>query len=131
MPALLGFLEAVQRPDGELPYELAGTAPEAGSGAPNRTRIHYLCHQYNAFQCVKLAWYAHATGDARARVIAVRVAGFLAGGVTESGSVRASCGSRLPEVIYYSDAVAMALQSLTCYIKEFFTVKLMSVMRSL
>jgi hypothetical protein len=115
VPALLDFLAAVQRPDGELPYELAGTAPEAGSGAPNRTRLHYLCYQYNAFQCIKLAWYAHEHGDARARAIAVNLARFIAGGVTESGAVRASCGSRLPEVIYYSDSVAMALHTVTQY----------------
>lgn len=106
VPALLGFLEKVQLPSGELPYELAG-ADEP------RTRLHYLCYQYNAFQCMKLAWFAEAHGDARARGLAVRLADFLATGVLDSGAVRASCSSRLPEVIYYADAVAMALWSVT------------------
>ncbi len=106
VPALLGFLEAAQLPSGELPYELAGV------GEP-RTRVHYLCHQYNAFQCMKLAWFAEAHGDARARGLAVRVSDFLATGVLDSGAVRASCSSALPEVIYYADAVAMALHAVS------------------
>jgi len=106
VPAMLGFLEAVQLPSGELPYELAG-------GNEPRTRPHYLCHQYNAFQCMKLAWYAAAHDDARARRLAERVSDFLATGVLPSGAVRASCMSVLPEVVYYADAVAMALHTVT------------------
>jgi len=106
VPALLGFLEAVQRPTGELPYELAGL------GEP-QSREHYLCYQYNAFQCMKLAWHAESHGDARARGLAVRLADYLAGGVLTSGAVRASCGSILPEVVYYADAVAMALHAVS------------------
>ena len=106
VPALLGFLEAVQMPSGELPYELAG-------GNEPRTRPHYLCYQYNAFQCMKLAWYAAAHGDARARVVAERLSDFLASGVLPSGAVRASCTSVNPEVIYYADAVAMALHTVS------------------
>jgi hypothetical protein len=103
---LLGFLEAVQLPSGELPYELGGKYEVS-------TRIHYLCYQYNAFQCMKLAWHAEAHGDARAQALAMRIARFLAGGVTGSGAVRAACGSRLPEVVYYADAVGMALHTVT------------------
>jgi len=103
---LLTFLEAVQMPSGELPYELAGQGE-------SRTRLHYLCYQYNAFQCMKLAWYAADHGDVRARLIAERVSDYLATGVLASGAVRASCASRLPEVIYYADAVAMALHTVS------------------
>ena len=103
---LLGFLESVQLPNGELPYEV-GVRYEA------RPRDHYLCYQYNAFQCMKLAWFAEAHGDERARALAVRLAGFLARGVTESGSVRASCQARWPEVVYYADAVGTALHTVT------------------
>ena len=102
VPELLGFLEAVQLPSGELPYELPG--PHAP-----RLRVHYLCHQYNAFQCIKLAWHAAAHGDSRARALAGRLADFLAGGVLPTGAVRASCASARPEVIYYADAVGFAL----------------------
>lgn len=103
---LLGFLEAVQRPNGELPYEISGR------GEP-RTRIHYLCYQYNAFQCMKLAWFAEAHGEPRAREIATRIAAFLTRGVTASGAVRASCHAVLPEVVYYADAVGLALHTVT------------------
>jgi len=106
VPELLGFLEAVQRPSGELPYELPSPHAE-------RTREHYLCYQYNAFQCLKLAWFATANGEARARRLAGRLAAYLATGVTASGAVRASCGARLPEVVYYADAVGLALDTAT------------------
>ncbi len=106
VPGLLGFLEAVQLPSGELPYEIGGRYQA-------RTRIHYLCYQYNAFQCMKLAWYAETHGDVRARTLAVRIAGFLVGGVTAMGSVRASCHAVLPEVVYYADAVGLALHTVT------------------
>jgi len=106
VPALLTFLEAVQMKTGELPYELAG-------GNEPRTRPHYLCYQYNAFQCMKLAWFAADLGDARARAIAERLSDFLATGVLASGAVRASCASVLPEVVYYADAVGMALHAVS------------------
>src|SRR5262249_43377767 len=103
---LLGFLEAVQLPTGERPYRI-------GSYYQRRTRVHYLCYQYNAFQCMKLAWYAEAHRDPRARALAVRIADYLKGGVTASGAVRASCQSLLPEVVYYADAVGLALHTVT------------------
>ena len=106
VPKLLTFLEHVQMPSGELPYELAG-------GNEPRTRPHYLCFQYNAFQCMKLAWFASDHADARARAVAERLSDFLATGVLASGAVRASCSSVLPEVVYYADAVAMALHTVT------------------
>jgi len=108
VPKLLGFLEAVQLPSGELPYEI-------GSPSEPRTRIHYLCYQYNAFQCMKLAWYAQAHGDARARAMATRIAAYLSGGVTPTGAVRASCDALLPTVVYYADAVGLALHTVTRY----------------
>ena len=106
VPAMLGFLEAVMLDSGELPYELAGPHEP-------RTRLHYLCYQYNAFQCMKLAWYAREHDDARARALAVRLADYLATGVTASGAARASCDHAKPEVIYYADAVAMALHTVS------------------
>jgi hypothetical protein len=111
VPSLLSFLEAVQLPSGELPYELA--SPHPGSAAEARTRVHYLCYQYNAFQCMKLAWFALEHDDARARTLATRLADYLASGVTSGGAARASCESVLPEVIYYADAVGLALHVVT------------------
>jgi hypothetical protein len=106
VPAMLGFLEAVQYDSGELPYELP-------SPHEPRHQPHYLCYQYNAFQCMKLAWYAHQTGDVRARALAVRLASYLATGVRDDGAVRASCAAAHPEVLYYADAVAMALHTVS------------------
>jgi hypothetical protein len=106
VPELLGFLEAVQKSSGELPYELPSP------NAPH-TREHYLCYQYNAFQCMKLAWYGAEQNDARARSLAERLASYLTTGVMASGAARASCSSRWPEVVYYADAVGLALETVT------------------
>lgn len=106
VPEMLGFLEAVMLPTGELPYELPGAHEP-------RLRVHYLCYQYNAFQCMKLAWHASLHGDELARTLALRVARYIATGVLESGAVRASCQRRKPEVLYYADAVGMALHTVT------------------
>lgn len=106
VPRLLRFLETVQRPSGELPYELGGVHDP-------RTREHYLCYQYNAFQCLKLAWFATATGDERARALSIGLADYLAGGVLRNGAVQASCHSVLPEVTYYADATGWALETVT------------------
>jgi hypothetical protein len=46
-------------------------------------------------------------------VIAERVSDFLTTGVLPSGAVRASCASALPEVVYYADAVGMALHTVS------------------
>ena len=87
----------------------------AVSSFEKRTQMHYLCYQYNAFQCMKLAWYAHQHDDERAKALAVRLAGYLATGVLASGAVRASCDSVTPEVLYYADAVGMALHTVSAY----------------
>jgi hypothetical protein len=108
VPRMLDFLNGVMRPSGELPYELAGQFE-------SRTQMHYLCYQYNAFQCMKLAWYAHEYDDDRAKALSVRMASYLATGVLASGAVRASCGSSNPEVLYYADAVGMALHTVDAY----------------
>ena len=62
---------------------------------------------------MKLAWHAQTHGDARARALAERVSDFLASGVLPTGAVRASCSHVNPEVVYYADAVAMALHTVT------------------
>ncbi len=102
VPGLLDFLEAVQYPSGEFPYELPGPHD-------SRHQPHYLCYQYNAFQAMKLWWHHEATGDPRASRLAGRVTTFLEGGVRANGSARSGCGQDLPEVVYYADALAIAL----------------------
>jgi len=102
VPALETFLEAVQYPSGELPYELPGRHDP-------RHQPHYLCYQYNAFQALKLWWHFEAHADARAEALARRITGYLKSGVRPSGASRCACGVDLPEVVYYADVLALAL----------------------
>jgi hypothetical protein len=102
VPDLLTFLEAVQYPGGELPYELPGEHD-------SRHQPHYLCYQYNSFQALKLWWHHEAHGDPRAGELARRVTEYLRGGVLPSGASRCACGVDLPEVVYYADVLALAL----------------------
>ncbi|MBI5837816.1 MAG: hypothetical protein HZB25_11260 [Candidatus Eisenbacteria bacterium] len=104
VPALETFLEAVQEPTGEFPYELPGRHDA-------RHQPHYLCYQYNAFQALKLWWHHEAHGDARAGGLARRATAYLRGGVRRGGASRCDCFHDLPEVLYYADVLALALQS--------------------
>jgi hypothetical protein len=98
---MIAWLEKVQKDNGELPYCVGG----AGGG----DRPHFLCFQYNAFQCLNLARYYRLTGDATARRILERLAGFLSTGITDDGAARCDCYHDLPEVPYYTAALGAAL----------------------
>jgi hypothetical protein len=102
--ALLDFAAAVQLPSGELPY-IIGNQYE-------RSRPHYLCYQYNAFQFLQLAW-ANALRPGRwAEELIPKLAGYLATGVQPSGACAKNChyaGGGGPEVDYYTGAMAAAL----------------------
>ena len=95
------FLTDVQLPSGELPYVVESPY--------ERGREHYLCFQYNAFQFMKLAWCARIDPQSGARNLLPGLARFLQAGVTESGASAADCTHRLPEVDYYTAALAAAL----------------------
>ena len=100
--AMVDFLEAAQLPTGELPYIVDGPLEKG--------RPHYLCYQYNAFQFLMLAWSAALRINSRTRRILPALAGFLAQGVTKSGSSAASCFSVRPETDYYTAVLAAALR---------------------
>ncbi len=98
---LLEFLADVQLPSGELPYIVESPF--------ERGREHYLCFQYNAFQFMKLAWCARLDPQSRALDLLPGLARFLQAGVTGRGASAADCTHRLPEVDYYTAALATAL----------------------
>jgi hypothetical protein len=101
--AMLEFVAASQLPSGELPYIV--------DGPYERSRDHYLCFQYNAFEFLKLAWSERLRPASATRQILPPLAGFLAGGVRPNGSSAPDCfqvaaGS---EVDFYTAVLAAAL----------------------
>ncbi|MGH9354720.1 MAG: hypothetical protein ACRD10_01155 [Terriglobia bacterium] len=98
---LLEFVADVQLPSGELPYVVESPW--------ERGREHYLCFQYNAFQFMKLAWCVRLDPQSGARKLLRGLAQFLQAGVTGHGASAADCRHRLPEVDYYTAALAAAL----------------------
>lgn len=101
---MLEWLVEVQRPDGELPYEV-GSDRESG-------RLHFLCYQYNAFEFMDLVHYHRITDDDRVRPVMERLVGYLSAGLND-GVARFQCSERGPEVLYYNAAVAQALSQAT------------------
>jgi hypothetical protein len=91
--------------DGELPYAVAS---DQGSG-----RLHFLCHQYNAFEFMDLVHYRRITGDDSVVPMMQSLAGFLGTGFTDEGFARYDCTNSKVEVPYYSAAVAQALDQAT------------------
>jgi hypothetical protein len=100
--AMLDFLVGTQLSTGELPYIVDG---------PNeKSRIHYLCYQYNAFQFLNLIWADALRSDPRTHRILSALAGFLSQGVTKSGASAANCFHAKPETDYYTAVLATALR---------------------
>jgi hypothetical protein len=99
--SMLEFLEAVRLPSGELPYIVESPC--------ERGREHYLCFQYNAFQCLKLAWSHILRPCARTVALLQGLAHFLEKGVTGTGACAADCFHAFPEVDYYTAVLAAAL----------------------
>ncbi len=98
---LINWLSNAQQPSGELPYALG---EEAG-----RDRVHFLCHQYNAFEFLDLVHYRRITGDDRVDGITEPLAGFLLSGLDEAGRPAYDCHRSSPRVLYYAVAIARAL----------------------
>jgi hypothetical protein len=98
---MLDFLLAVQLPTGELPYIVEGPH-ESG-------RLHYLCFQYNSFECLKLAWLEALRPDERTRAILSALARFLEKGITARGASAADCFNEMPETDYFTAVLAAAL----------------------
>jgi hypothetical protein len=99
--ALLEFLESAQLPTGELPYIVDGPYENG--------RVHYLCHQYNAFQFLKLVWANALRSDPRTARILSALAPFLEKGVTKSGASAVDCFRERPETDYFTAVLAAAL----------------------
>jgi hypothetical protein len=98
-PAMVSFLTEVQRPSGELPYQVG-----------QHVRLpHFQCPQYHAFQCIDLMRYADLTGDTRAREVIGAILGFLRRSVCDDGTVPYACDRARPHVTYHLAAVAAAL----------------------
>jgi hypothetical protein len=103
---LLEFVAAVQMPNGELPYIV--------ESPHEKSRDHYLCFQYNAFQFLKLIWADRLLPGTAAVRIVPRLELYLEGGVTLSGASANDCSSTAagsgPEVDYYTAVLAAALR---------------------
>lgn len=106
-PQMVKWLAYVQLPSGELPYMVMNYHPH------EKDRIHFLCYQYNAFQCLDLIEYHDITGDAAMRPVIEKLAAYLANGVTPSGASAYDCYHPTPEVNYYTAALAAALSLAT------------------
>ena len=96
---LLDFLEKVQLPTGEFPYEISTIAKSARMD-------HFQCYQYNAFECLGLMRYMRLTGNERAKSLIERTLGFLASGLAPEGYARYACGQRKRRVTYHAAALA-------------------------
>jgi hypothetical protein len=102
---LMTFLTRAQLPTGEVPYQLAGRV--------KKTRIHFQCYQYNAFQCLDLMRYYALTQDDRCIPLLRGILRFLAEGVAKDGHALYQCGSRRRAVTYHAAALAAALSMCT------------------
>jgi uncharacterized protein YyaL (SSP411 family) len=93
---LLRFIEYAQMENGELQYIY------------NR-RPHFQCYQYNSFQFLDLAHYYRITENGLVLRILKKMAAYLASGLTERSSSRYDCFREVPEVNYWTGALAAAL----------------------
>jgi hypothetical protein len=93
---MISFLEHSQLTGGELPYAL-------------QSRPHFMCHQYNAFELLDLAYYYEIVPNERVWRIMEKLAKFLSTGITERGSCRYNCFKEDPEINYWTAALATAL----------------------
>jgi hypothetical protein len=91
------FLEYSQLESGELPY------------AFNINYDHLFCYQYNSFEFLDLAHYYDLTQDERVWRILDKLAKYLATGVLPSGACKGDCFKDIPEVNYWTVALATAL----------------------
>lgn len=98
---LLAFLRGAQTSGGELPYAVRGTTSA-------RSRPHFQCYQYNAFQCLGLMRYYELTRDGATVPLIRGVLGFLGGGLAEDGHARFACGDRHRRVTYHAAALGAA-----------------------
>ena len=101
-PALLGFLRAAQRTDGEMPYEV-------GTDSGDARLEHFQCYQYAAFQALDLLRVHELLGCDDARAVAGGLLRFLEQGLERDGTPRYACARSSPRVTYHGVAMAAAL----------------------
>jgi hypothetical protein len=93
---MLSFIEGSQLKSGELPYAVG-------------YRTHFMCFQYNSFQFLDLAHYYRLTCDECVWPILSSMARYLSTGVTGRGTCRCDCRREVPDVNYWTGAIASAL----------------------
>ncbi|MFQ3550167.1 MAG: hypothetical protein SNJ70_10505 [Armatimonadota bacterium] len=98
---MINFLIQCQLHTGELPYAIGKVG--------EKTRTHYLCYQYHAFELMDLLEYYKNTNDERIIDVIKKVAEYLKNGVRENGDARFACHKKTPTVPYYTAAVSAAL----------------------
>jgi hypothetical protein len=96
---LVTFLAHAQKPNGEFPYMVRGTATGV------KCWEHFQCYQYNAFQCLDLMRYYEVTRDPLVPAMARGCLSFLRNGVLEDGRVLYDCRDRRREVAYHMAAL--------------------------
>lgn len=94
---MLKFIEFSQLPTGELPYALIA-------------RPHFMCYQYNSFQFLDLLNFYKLIDHKMCRQILIKLAEYLSTGVTEDNHCRYNCFKDVPEVNYWTAAIATALR---------------------
>jgi hypothetical protein len=99
------WLNEVQLDTGELPY--------AVDNPGGTDRVHFLCYQYNAFQLLNLITYYRLTGDEEIVPVLKKLARFVSTGVSAAGAACYDCNHELPEVSYYTAAIAASLSQAT------------------
>ncbi|MFC1831579.1 glycoside hydrolase family 76 protein [Thermodesulfobacteriota bacterium] len=102
---LVAWLNHVQMVTGELPYGV--------NSVNGKSRIHFLCYQYNAFEFLNLADYYQMTGDRNIWPVLEKLAGYVAESITETDGCRYDCQREKPEVLYYGMAAGAALRRAT------------------
>ncbi|KAA3620024.1 MAG: hypothetical protein DWQ05_04670 [Calditrichaeota bacterium] len=105
---MVNWLNTVQLDSGELPYAVRPPGEKHKSD-----RIHFLCHQYNAFEFLNLADYFDLTQDQTILPVLRKLSRYLVTGVTDSGACRYTCEKEFPEVAYYTTALGAALRRAT------------------
>lgn len=102
-PEMIAFLDSVQLPTGELPYEVESPL---GKGT-----VHYQCFQYHGFQLADLTMYYESTHDAAVVPMMSKIVQFLAPSVKTDGSTWFDCANDHVERIYNTAAIASALST--------------------
>jgi hypothetical protein len=100
-PALVGFMAAVQRPNGEFPYTVATATDPA-------RHEHFQCFQYNAFQCLDLIRVDAIAPELGTRPLVEGVLRFLRSAIAPDGAPSYDCRHRHPNVTYHAAVAAAA-----------------------